>query len=162
MHKSPRPVHITLSTLLVIAFASVGLVSSAHATTTRVDDNGTVVDQGVLPMRWKQLVPGKGADHSVEGGVRVALRLNVANWINQPVRLYMALAPATGEPIYASWRTQGNLLPGSIRSGSRGLIFNSVVSGAYLQETIELTIKTDGRALIAPQSLQFYFEIDTP
>lgn len=134
----------------------------AHAATTRVDDSGTVVGQSVLPMRWKQLVPGKGADHSVEGNVTVALRLNVMRWIKQPVRLYMALAPAAGEPMYASWRTQGHLLPGSIRSGGRALIFNGTVTSAFMEETIELALKTDGRSLVSTQGLQFYFEIDTP
>lgn len=135
---------------------------SASATTVRVDDNGTVVSQGVLPMRWKQLVPGRGADHSVEGSVKVALRLNLAKWLNQPVRIYMALAPSGGEPVYATWRTQGRLLTGAVRSGGRALIFNGVVTAASLEETIELALTTDGRALISPQALQFYFEIDLP
>ena len=31
-----------------------------------------------------------------------------------------------------------------------------------LEETIDLALKTDGRALVSPQALQFYFEIDSP
>ncbi len=145
----------------LLAFA-LTLAGSASATTTRVDDSGTVLSQGVLPMRWKQLVPGRGADHSVEASVRVALRLNLARWMNQPVRLYMALAPAMGEPVYASWRTQGRLLPGTLRSGARTLIFEGVANAALIEETLDLTLRTDGRALVSTQALQFYFEVDTP
>jgi hypothetical protein len=134
----------------------------ASGGTARVDDSGTVVSQGVLPMRWRQLVPGRGADHSVEAGVRVALRLNLSRWLNQPIRLYMGLAPAAGEPVHAAWRTQGRLLPGTIRSGARTLIFEGSAGMALLEETLELTLRTDGRALVSPQTLQFYFEVDTP
>lgn len=142
---------------VVLAFTG-----SVSATTTRVDDSGTVVGQGVVPMRWKQLVPGRGADHSVQASVRVALRLNLTRWQNQPVRLYMALTPAMGEPVHAAWRTQGRLLPGTLRSGGRALIFDGIVSAALLEETLELTLSTDGRALVQTQALQFYFEVDTP
>ncbi|OYY53752.1 MAG: hypothetical protein B7Y54_01755 [Polaromonas sp. 35-63-240] len=147
-----------LISLVLLAWPAV----PAQAATIRVDDSGSVVSQGVVPMRWKQLVPGRGADHTVEASLRVALRLNLARWVNQPVRVYMALAPAAGEPIYASWRTQGRLLPGSLRSGTRVLVFDGVTPSPSLEETLDLSLKTDGRALVYPQSLQFYFEVDTP
>lgn len=142
--------------------ASMCATECAAAATTRVDDSGTVVSQGVLPMRWRQLVPGRGADHSVQGSVRVALRLNLSRWLNQPVKLYMGLAPVAGEPIRAAWRTQGRLLPGTVRSGTRALVFDGIASAASLEETLELTLSTDGRALVSTQALQFYFEVDTP
>lgn len=138
------------------------LSGSVGAATTRVDDSGTIVSQGIVAMRWKQLVPGRGTDNSVEANVRVALRLNLARWLNQPVRLYMALAPAVGEPVYATWRTQGRLMPGALRSGGRVLVFEGVANAASLEETLDLTLRTDGRALTSQQSLQFYFEVDTP
>jgi hypothetical protein len=142
---------------------AVSASSTAHAaTTTRVDDTGSVVSEGVVPMRWRQLVPGRGADNTVEATVRVALRLNLARWVNQPVRLYMALAPDAGEALQVSWRTQGRLLPGSLRTGGRALVFEGVAPAPMLEETVELTLRTDGRALVSPQALQFYFEVDTP
>lgn len=145
-------------------FAVTGLLTAplAHAVTTRVDDSGTIVSQAVVPMRWRQLVPGRGADNSVEAGVRVALRLNMTRWLMQPVRLYMALGPAVGEPIYANWRTQGRLMGGALRSGGRVLVFEGVPNVASLEETIDLTLITDGRTLTSQQALQFYFEVETP
>jgi hypothetical protein len=132
------------------------------AASVRVDDSGTIVSAPVVNMRWRQLVPGRGADHTVEAQLRVALRLNLAAWVNQPVRLYMVLAPVSGESVVASWRTQGRLLAGSLRSGARALVFDGRVPAAVLEETIELTLATDGRALASPQTLQFTFELDTP
>jgi hypothetical protein len=160
MNKAPHPAQIVLAACLLVA--SLCIAQSAAAGTARVDDSGTVVSQGVLPMRWRQLVPGRGADHSVEAGVRVALRLNLSRWLNQPIKLYMGLAPAAGEPVHAAWRTQGRLLPGTVRTGARTLVFEGVAGPALLEETLELTLRTDGRALVSPQSLQFYFEVDTP
>ena len=130
-----RLVRLVLAGFVAAALVGVG---SASATTTRVDDSGTVLSQGVVPMRWKQLVPGRGADHSVEASVRVALRLNLARWVNQPVRLYMALAPVVSDAVHASWRTQGRLLPGALRSGSRVLVFEGVPHAALLEETLDL------------------------
>ena len=153
---------VRLGVFCLLSALALGLVVGVQAATVRVDDSGTVVSQGVVPMRWKQLVPGRGADHAVEASVRVALRLNLAKWINQPIRLYMGLAPSAGEPVYASWRTQGRLMPGALRSGTRSIIFNGIATAAALEETIELVLKTDGRALVSPQALQFYFEIDSP
>ena len=159
-----RPVSLShligFSALLLLA--NVLTVQHASAVTTRVDDTGTVATQSVVPMRWRQLVPGRGADNSVEASLRVALRLNLSRWLNQPVRLYMGLAPVAGEPIFVTWRTQGRLLPGSLRSGGRTLIFDGIVSAASLEETVELILRTDGRALTSSQALQFYFEVDTP
>ncbi len=148
-----------LASVLAVVLAGTGKASAA---TARVDDTGTIVSQAVVPMRWKQVVPGRGADHSVEASVRVAARLNMAPWLNRPVRLYMGLAPSTGEPVYASWRTQGRLLAGAVRSGARVLVFEGVAKAALLEETMDLTLSTDGRALVSPQALQFYFEVDTP
>ena len=153
---------VSVASLVAVVLAGLASQGTASAATARVDDSGTTVSQAVVPMRWKQVVPGRGADHSVEAGVRVAARLNLAPWLNRPVRLYMGLAQSTGEPVYASWRTQGRLLAGTVRSGARVLVFEGVSRAALLEETMDLTLTTDGRALVSPQALQFYFEVDTP
>ena len=156
------PTYLAAQAQILTLFIAATCNSQAQAATFRVDDSGTIVSEAVLPMRWKQLVPGRGADHAVEGSLRVAVRLNLSRWLNQPVRLYMALAPSTRDTVYARWSTQGRLLPGDIRTGTRTLIFNDVVRAAILEETIVLVLKTDGRTLVTPQELQFYFELDSP
>lgn len=132
------------------------------ASTVRVDDSGTIVNQPVVAMRWRKPVPSRAQDNNVDAEIRVALRLNMAPFQNQPVRLFMGLAPVTGDPVSASWRTQGRLLPGTVRSGGRTLIFNGIASSARIEETIDMTLTTDGRNLATTQTLQFYFEVDLP
>jgi hypothetical protein len=136
---------------------------AASAATFRVDDSGSRISSPLVPMRWRTLVPGRGSDNSAEGKAQVALRLNVLPWLNQRGRIYMTLAPATSADIIkASWRTQGRLLPGSVQSGGRTVIYEGALSAATIEETIELTITADGRGLASPQSLLFSFEIETP
>ena len=132
------------------------------ASTIRVDDAGTIVNQPVVAMRWRKPVPSRAQDNKVDADIRVALRLNMAPFRNQQVRLFMGLAPVTGDPVSARWRTQGRLLPGTVRSGGRTLIFNGVASSARIEETIDMTLTTDGRNLADTQTLQFYFEVDLP
>jgi hypothetical protein len=132
------------------------------ASTVRVDDSGTIVNQPVVAMRWRIPVPSRAQDHNVDANIRVALRLNTAPFLNQPVRLFMGLAPVTGDPVSATWRTQGRLLPGTVRSGGRTLIYSGVVTASRLEETIDVTLTTDGRNLATTENLQFYFEVDLP
>lgn len=148
---------MTAAMLLLAAIPAV-----RAASTVRVDDSGTVVNQPVVAMRWRKPVPSRAQDHNVDAEIRVALRLNMAPFQNQPVRLFMGLAPVHADPVVASWRTQGRLLPGTVRSGGRTLIFNGIVTSARIEETIDLTLTTDGRNLAETQTLQFYFEVDLP
>ena len=153
---------LAASSLLAMASLT-ALPLTAGAATFRVDDSGTRVSAPLVSMRWRTLVPGRGSDNSAEGQTQVALRLNVLPWLNQRGRIYMTLAPApSGDTLRATWRTQGRLLPGSLRSGGRAVIYEGALSSPTIEETIELTITADGRGLASPQSLQFSFEIETP
>lgn len=151
-----------LRTACFLLFAVSMLAEAASAATYRVDDTGTVVSQPVTPMRWRQLAPSRAGDNTAEGRLNVALRLNLANWLQRPVRIYMILAPpSTGiDQLTATWRSQGRLLPGSLRAGGRTLVFDGIVTESFLMETIELTLTADGRTLERPQTLQFSFEIE--
>lgn len=133
---------------------------SAAAATFKVDDTGTVVSEPVVNMRWRQLVPGRGANHQVEATVRVDVRLNLTQWQRKPARIYMGLAPSPGDRVFAQWRSQGRLLPGSMHSGGRALVFDGIVTSATLTESLVLTLETDGRNLNGVQLLDFYFEIE--
>ncbi|KWT98650.1 MULTISPECIES: hypothetical protein [unclassified Variovorax] len=145
----------------IVAASLLALAAAAPAATThRVDDTGTYLSPPTTPMRWRQLAPGRAGDNTVEGRATVALRLNLSPWLNRPARLYMGLAPTEGEQMIAAWRTQGRLLPGSVRGGGRTLVFEGVVREPFLQESIELDLSADGRSVDRAQSLQFFFEIE--
>ena len=130
------------------------------ATAYRVDDTGTYLSQPTTPMRWRQLAPGRAGDNTVEGRATVALRLNLSPWLNRSARLYIGLAPTEGEQMIATWRTQGRLLPGTVRGGGRTLVFEGLVREPFLQESIVLDLTADGRSVERAQSLQFFFEIE--
>jgi hypothetical protein len=149
-----------LSRALGAALLALATAAPAAAATYRVDDTGTYLSQPTTPMRWRQLVPGRAGDHTVEGRVNVALRLNLSPWLNRQARLYMGLAPTEGEQMVATWRTQGRLLPGTVRGGGRTLVFEGVVRESFLQESIVLDLMADGRTVERAQSLQFFFEIE--
>ncbi|MBT2320912.1 hypothetical protein J7E62_00890 [Variovorax paradoxus] len=145
---------------LLAGLLALAVAAAAGAATFRVDDTGTFLSQPVTQMRWRHLVPGRAGDHTVEGRVNVALRLNLSPWLNRQARIYLALTPTEGEQMLASWRTQGRLLPGTVRGGSRTLVFEGVVREPFLQESIVLDLVADGRSMERAQPLQFFFEIE--
>jgi hypothetical protein len=142
--------------LLVMA----GTLQPVAASTFRVDDSGTVLSPPAPPMRWRQLVPGRAGDHTIEGQLSVMLRLNLSPWLHRPARLYLLLAPTESAHLVATWRTQGRLLPGAVRGGGRTLVFDGLVREALLQETLLLSLSADGRAIDRALSLQFSVEIE--
>ncbi|MGJ3699951.1 hypothetical protein [Variovorax sp. AFSI2.2] len=148
-------------TLAMLAgLLALGTVIPAAAATYRIDDTGTYASQPVTQMRWRRLAPGRAGDHTVEGRVSVSLRLNLSQWLNRPARIYLSLAPTDGEQLVATWRTQGRLLPGTVRGGGRTLVYEGVVRESFLQESIVLDLTADGRKVEHAQSLQFFFEIE--
>ena len=72
----------------------------------------------------------------------------------------MVLAPVTSDRIRARWTSQGRLLPGSVYSGERALVFDGVAGPANLSESLLLTLEADGQRLTQQQTLNFYFEIE--
>lgn len=158
MTKDRQALH-PLHTLCFIWLALL-VATQASAASYRLDDSGTVVAQAVIPMHWRKPVPGRTVDHTIDGQVSVALRLNLLQWMWRSVRIYMVLAPADQTPLNVSWRTQGRLLPGAMRSGDRTLVYEGMVREPFLLETIVLTLTSDGRTLERAQSTQFNFELE--
>ncbi|HEX4781791.1 MAG TPA: hypothetical protein VH301_13600, partial [Usitatibacter sp.] len=75
-------------------------------------------------------------------------------------KIYMALPEQPIGTVTADWTTQGRLLPGELISGRRTLVYSGPIRTPLLEDTIALRISADGRRLVSPQRLQFYFEID--
>jgi hypothetical protein len=128
------------------------------AGTYRIDESGTVVTQPVVNLKWRQVVPGRG-DDAMEGQVRVELRLNLQPWLNRPARIYLVLAPSAS-PVTARWSTQGRLLPGTVQSGQRALVYEGPAGPAVLAESLLLALEADGARALPLQQLNFHFEIE--
>jgi hypothetical protein len=52
------------------------------------------------------------------------------------------------------------LLPGSLYSGDRALIFEGTAGPSVLNKSLLLTMETDGERLTQLQNLNFHFEIE--
>jgi hypothetical protein len=141
--------------VLAAAFAA-----GAHAATFRVDDSLSLPSETNTTMKWRSLAPNRVAGNAVEGTNIVTVRLNLAPWLNRTGKVYMALPEQPIGPVTADWTTQGKLLPGTLQSGNRTLVFAGPIRTSLLEDTIVLRLTADGQRLRAPQRLQFYFEID--
>jgi hypothetical protein len=146
----------------IAAAAGVALVAGqATGATFRVDDSMSLPNNATATMRWKSGSPARTSGDPVEGSARVTIRLNLAPWLGKSGRIYMTLAqqPEIGQ-VTAEWTTQGRLLPGTVISGQRTLVYSGSVRSALLEETIVVKVVADGRRLAMPQRLEFSFEID--
>jgi hypothetical protein len=144
----------------LLAAGALAASMPASAATFRVDDSATLPSESATAMKWRSLAPSRAAGNAVEGSSVLTVRLNTAPWLNRSGRIYMALPEQPIGQVTAEWSTQGRLLPGQLLSGNRTLVYSGPIRAALLEDTIVLKLTADGRRLIAPQRLQFYFEID--
>jgi hypothetical protein len=142
----------------LIAFAT--FAACAHAATFRVDDSLSLPNEATTTMKWRSLAPHRVVGDAIEGSNIVTVRLNLAPWMNRTGKIFMVLPEQPIGTVTADWTTQGKLLPGTLQSGNRTLVFSGPIRIALLEDTIVLRLTADGRRLVAPQRLQFYFEID--
>ena len=136
------------------------VASSAGAATYRVDDSASLPRESSTSMKWRSFAPTRAAGNLVEGANQVTVRLNLAPWLNRNGRIYMVLPEQPIGQVTAEWSTQGKLLPGQLQSGSRTLVYSGPIRTGLLEDTILLKLTADGRRLVSPLRLDFYFEID--
>ena len=136
------------------------MAAPAHAATYPVDDSASEVLSNTVQMKWDDATPKRGARANVSGAVTVRVRLNLAPFKGRQGRVYMKLPPQASGPVTATWTTQGRLQAGQLRSGERSLVLSGVMPGGLLEDTIRLTLQTDGQRLVRVEQLQFSFEID--
>lgn len=148
---------------LVVADVSVSTVAQDQAPSMgrvfKVDDSGTVVLDPVLQMQWQP--PGRrGSTSLVSASTRVSVQLNLAQWVGRAGRIYMTLPRTPGPTVRATWRTGGALLPGTILSGDRALVYAGPVTSPVMRDLIDIALEADGARLAQPEALAFGFEIE--
>jgi hypothetical protein len=144
-----------------IAYALAVLLSPAAISATfRVDDSASIPNETNVTMRWKSANPNRFTGNTVEAGILITLRLNVAPWRNRTGKIYMALPQQPIGMVNVEWTTQGRLLPGKLISGERTLVYAGPIRSGTLEDTFAVKVETDGKRLASPQRLQFHFEID--
>jgi hypothetical protein len=152
--------HVSLARSALVCAVLMGMAAVSPAATFRIDEAGTVVSDPIVNMKWRNVAPGRTRENTVEATLRVDVRLNLAPWINKSSRIYMVLAPVSGERVRASWTTQGRLLPGTVHSGERALVYQGPAAPAILVESLLMALETDGERLTQSETLNFYFEIE--
>jgi len=125
----------------------------------RVDDSASVVLDPYLEMQW-QPVGRSAPSNIVSASTRVSVRLNLAPWVGKAGRIYMTLPRTSGPTIRASWTTGGGLLPGTLISGDRTLVYAGPINAERMTDLIDITLEADGTRLDEPEALSFGFEIE--
>jgi hypothetical protein len=135
-------------------------MSPTGAATFAVDDSGSAPGSASTAMHWSSNTPGSRWGNQIQGATLVSVRLRLTPWLNRYGRIYLALPPQGWGSVTAEWTTRGLLLPGSLAAGSRTLVYQGLIRNAFVEDTLTLTLRADGRRVSAPQALQFHFEID--
>jgi hypothetical protein len=154
-----------MKTVAATALALLASVASClpptEAATYRVDDSATLPMESTALLRWRQSAPSMARDDTLEGATAVAVRLNLAPWVDRNGRLFLVFPEQGTAAVRVRWTTQGRLLPGEIAPGGRVMVYQGPISSPFLEETLTLRIEADGARLPGMQRLQFHFEIDT-
>jgi hypothetical protein len=156
MSRHRRSVHFFLALPLVIIWQA-----TAGAKTITLDDSGTQALEPGVPMRWQSAAPprGGGADMLV-GTTTIRVRINVMPWLKRTVRIYLALPAQQPGPLGASWTTQGQLLPGQLRSGNRVLVYAGPITGGFIEDTLKVQFNVNAALMSRPCPVSFHFEMD--
>ncbi len=72
----------------------------------------------------------------------------------------MTLPRTAGPTVRAAWQTGGMLLPGSLISGDRALVYAGPVNTPLMRDLIDINLVADGVRLVQPEALAFGFEIE--
>lgn len=133
--------------------------AAARATAYPVDDTGTRV-LGQVDMAWDRAAPERGRPDTASGGVTVLVRLDMAPWRGRSGRLYLTLPARPQGRLLVRWSARGPLLPGQLRDGERALVMAGPVTGDVVEDTLRLSLHTDGEGEIGAERLDFSFEFE--
>ena len=142
------------------AHAQDAVTEPATGQAFRVDDSGTVVLDPVLQMQSQtngRTIPGSPL---VSGSTRVSVQLNLLAWTGKTGRIFMTLPRSSGPTVRATWQTGGTLLPGSLISGDRSVVYAGPITAPLLRDLIDIKLEADGARLIQPEARAFGFEIE--
>jgi hypothetical protein len=124
-----------------------------------VDDSGSVVLDPYLEMQAPPIA-GAAPSNIVSASTRVSVQLNLAAWVGRSGRIYMSLPRTTGPTVRANWTSGGALLPGTMVSGDRSLVFSGPIAVPVVRDIIDIRLEVDGTRLLASEALAFGFEIE--
>lgn len=130
------------------------------AATFVVDDSSSIPFETQVNTRWREGAGGRQMGNDIEGAATITIRLNLAPWLNRNGRIYLALPQQPIGVVSVEWATQGRMLPGTLQSGQRTLVYAGPIRTNILEDNFTVRVVADGRRVLASQRLQFHFEID--
>jgi hypothetical protein len=152
--------NIVIRRACLVLGMTLALAGPVFAATYVVDDTSTIPYETNLVSRWRQGATGRQLGNDIEAAALVTVRLNVAPWLNRNARIYLALPQQPIGIVTVDWATQGRLLPGTLRSGERTLVYTGPIRAPVIEDNFQLKVVADGRRVALTQRLQFRFEID--
>ncbi len=154
------------SAVVLVAASTLSLPGPATAAagwaTYAVDDSQSQVQAPAAQLRWRQPLPSRSSPDLLEASLAVRIVLNVSPWVGKPARIYMVMPPLWQSSLALHWTSGGVLQPGRLASGQRHLVFQGVVPGARIEDTLRVTAIADARDRATPQRVNFTFEIEVP
>lgn len=155
---------IALLALSAVAGAALWVQPSLAAgwATFAVDDSMSHTQASAAQLRWRDSLPSRNAVDMLDATMDVRIVLNVTPWVGQPARIYMVMPALVQSSLTVHWTTSGLLSPGRLTSGQRQLVFQGVVPGARIEDTMRVVAVADARDAATPQRVNFTFEIEVP
>ena len=157
---------------IALALLLLSLGWSCHAA-ERLDDTASprsrVPAQIVLSNEGRTLADSLNPTTATARFGRIDYKLATARYIGKQAHIYYVIpAQIVGlrspSGLRAEWRGYGTFTSGTARPGERQLVWTGVVPGAWMSESLDLSIQVDLRELQLPSNGQFgfesYFEIE--
>jgi hypothetical protein len=148
--------------IVLVALAILGASASASglAATYTIDDTGTATADPTVGMRWQELSPRRRTSQLLTGATFVRVHLNLLPWVGRNARIFLVLPAQEPLGLTATWTTQGRLLPGSVTTGSRVLVYSGRIGTAVMEDTLRLNLTVNGTSLRHQTTLNFNFELE--
>ena len=151
---------IRMAGAVLAALLASGLVNAAGAPSAqRLDDSLSHTVPPNVQLQWRPLPPSAGAALSMEGWVRVNVRIDTAPVAGRPGRVYMVLPPEQ-RGLELVWTSQGRLLPGRLTPGQRALVYAGTLPGPALEDQIHVRLRSGADWRSNSRRLNFHFELD--
>jgi len=162
---------LRLACVLGWAGILMALSAPAQAQVERLDDSTSprgqvqaTLDDGGIARPGSTVTPFAQVNFG-----RIDYRLNTARYVGRRARIYYVLPAAvpglrTPQAITVQWRGQGLFASGQGRPGERIPVWNGVVPGPWITESLDLSWRVDMRELRLsrgqPLGFEAYFEIE--
>jgi len=130
--------------------------------TYQIDDSMSQTQAPSAALRWRNPLPSRNTLDQLEATMQVRVVLNLSPWVGKPARVYMVMPILSQSSLAVQWTTAGLLSPGRLSGGQRQLVFQGVVPGARIEDTLLVTVLADARDAATPARVNFTFEIEVP